>query len=45
MKKLEQVLNVCVLLQLTRETEFQFDFYYTAKEVEEGALRYMKSTG
>ena len=45
MKKLEQDLHVCVLLQLTRETEFQFDYYYTAKEVEEGALRYMKPTG
>ena len=35
-----RVIDACVLLQLTRETEFQFDYYYTAKEVEEGALRY-----
>ena len=25
--------------QLTRETEFQFDYFYTEKEVEGGALR------
>ena len=36
-----RVIDACVLLQLTRETEFQFDYYYTAKEVEEGALRYI----
>jgi len=26
--------------QLTRETEFQFDYFYTEKEVEGGALRW-----